>query len=73
MSLELFQQTRAAATYLTQVAEEATTFAYQMAGSKAMRHPSVLQRCMRDMMVGGRHMFVDDKNYEDWAQVLLAS
>lgn len=72
MSNAMFEETRSAATFITQVAEEAVTFAYQQAGSKGMRNPSVLQRCMRDIMVGGRHMFVDDKNYESWATVLLA-
>ncbi|MEH6584809.1 MAG: hypothetical protein V7754_23005, partial [Halioglobus sp.] len=71
LSEELITRTRACATFITQVAEEAMAFAYRQAGSSVMRNPSVLQKAQRDMMVGGRHLFVDEKNYEDLAGQLL--
>ncbi|MRI33080.1 hypothetical protein EOPP23_08800 [Endozoicomonas sp. OPT23] len=72
MTHTMFERTRAASTYITEVCEEAVIWAYRNAGSKAFRNPSVLQRCMRDVSVGGRHMFVDAKNYEDLTKPLMA-
>jgi len=68
---ELINRTRACASFITQAAEDAMSFAYRQAGSGVMRNPSVLQKAQRDMMVGGRHLFVDEKNYEDLASQLL--
>jgi alkylation response protein AidB-like acyl-CoA dehydrogenase len=63
---------RSAASFITQAAEQCMTFAYQQAGSGVMRNPSALQKAQRDMMVGARHLFVDERNYEDLARLLLA-
>ena len=68
---ELTTRTRACATFITQAAENAMSFAYRQAGSAVMRNPSTLQRAQRDLMVGGRHLFVDERNYEDLAKLLL--
>ena len=68
---ELSARTSACASFITQAAEEAMAFAHRQAGSSVMRNPSVLQRAQRDMMVGGRHLFVDEKNYENLAGHLL--
>ncbi len=57
-----------AVAYLTQVCEDVAIWAYRFAGSQGLRNPSLVQRCFRDMMTGGRHVFVDQKSYEAHAQ-----
>jgi len=57
--------------YMTQVAEAATLFAYRSAGSHGLRNPSRVQECFRDMMTGGRHLFVDRRSYEDFTKSKL--
>ncbi len=57
--------------YLTEVAEEATLFAYRAAGSQGLRNPSRVQECFRDIMTGGRHLFVDKKSYEEFTKTTL--
>jgi alkylation response protein AidB-like acyl-CoA dehydrogenase len=68
----VLDDTRAATSWVTRVAEEAVLFAYRNAGSAGLRNPSRLQECLRDMLTGGRHVFVDDKNFEDAVQPRLA-
>ena len=36
-------------------------------------HPSVVQRCFRDMMTGGLHIFVDRKSFEEHAKNVLGA
>ena len=57
--------------YLTEVAEEATLFAYRAAGSQGLRNPSRVQECFRDIMTGGRHLFVDKRSYEEFTKTTL--
>jgi len=57
-----------AVAYMTQVCEEITLWAYRYAGSQGLRNPSLVQRCFRDMMTGGLHIFVDRKSYEEHAK-----
>ena len=54
--------------YMTQICEDVTTFAYRSAGSQGLRNPSLVQRCFRDMLTGGLHIFVDRKSYEEHAK-----
>ncbi len=54
--------------YLTQVCEEIVTWAYRNAGSQGLRNPSLIQRCFRDMLTGGLHVFVDRRSYEEFAK-----
>ena len=54
--------------YLTQICEEVTVWAYRLAGSQGLRNPSLIQRCFRDMMTGGLHVFVDRRSYEEFAK-----
>ena len=67
----VLDDTRAATSWVTRVAEEAVLFAYRNSGSAGLRNPSRIQQCLRDMMTGSRHVFVDDKNFEDAAQARL--
>ncbi|MBK5287614.1 MAG: acyl-CoA dehydrogenase family protein [Acidimicrobiia bacterium] len=62
---------RAAATYATRVATDATHFAYSWAGSAGLR-PSVIQRCLRDMLAASQHIYVDNNTLTGYAQALLA-
>ncbi len=57
-----------AVAYLTQIWEEIAIWAYRFAGSEGLRNPSVVQRCFRDMMTGGLHVFVDRRSYEEHAK-----
>ncbi|MEE8165680.1 MAG: acyl-CoA dehydrogenase family protein [Myxococcota bacterium] len=54
--------------YLTQICEQVTVWAYRLAGSQGLRNPSLIQRCFRDMMTGGLHVFVDRRSYEEFAK-----
>jgi len=60
-----------AVAYLTQVTEDIALWAYRFAGSQGLRNPSLVQRCFRDMMTGGLHVFVDRKSYEEHAKNVL--
>jgi alkylation response protein AidB-like acyl-CoA dehydrogenase len=42
-------------------------------GSQALRHPSVLGRCLRDMSVATQHIFVDQNHYTDAGTALVAA
>jgi len=58
----------AATAYLTQICEDVTLWAYRVSGSQGLRNPSLIQRCFRDMMTGGLHVFVDRRSYEEFAK-----
>ncbi len=62
------RETKAAASYVTKVAKEAVTFAYESSGSVGLRNPSRLQRCFRDIYVGAAHQVFDDRNYVELAK-----
>ena len=54
------------------VAADVVRFAYTWAGSTALRNPSVLGRCFRDMHAGTQHVFVDNNTLADAGVTLLA-
>jgi alkylation response protein AidB-like acyl-CoA dehydrogenase len=62
------RETKTAATYVTKICKEATTFAWESAGGVGIRNPNKLQRCFRDMCVGARHMVFDERNYNELAK-----
>jgi alkylation response protein AidB-like acyl-CoA dehydrogenase len=72
MHAELQQEISGAVAYLTEVAEAATLFAYRWSGSQGLRNPSLIQRCFRDMLTGGLHLYVDRRGYEDLAKRTLS-
>ena len=57
-----------AVAYMTQICEDISSWAYRFAGSQGLRNPSLVQRCFRDMLTGGLHVFVDRKSYEEHAK-----
>jgi alkylation response protein AidB-like acyl-CoA dehydrogenase len=66
------QRMRQATTYATRVAADAARFAYTWAGTDALRNPSVLQRCFRDIHAGTQHIYVDNNTLTGYTQALLA-
>ncbi|MEX2256051.1 MAG: acyl-CoA dehydrogenase family protein [Acidimicrobiia bacterium] len=62
---------RQTTTYATRVATDVVRFAYTWAGSNALRQPSVLGRCFRDMHAGTQHVFVDNNTLTDAGVMLL--
>ena len=68
---ERIRATKAAASYATEIAKAAVTFAYEASGSHGMRNPSRLQRCFRDIFVGAAHQVFDERNYQEAAKPLL--
>ena len=62
---------RAAATYATHVATDAARFAYHWAGSAGLR-PGIIQRCLRDMLAGSQHIYVDNNTLTGYAAALVA-
>jgi alkylation response protein AidB-like acyl-CoA dehydrogenase len=62
------RETKAAASYATEVSKAAVTFAYEASGSAGMRNPSRLQRCFRDIFVGAAHQVFDERNYHELAK-----
>jgi alkylation response protein AidB-like acyl-CoA dehydrogenase len=59
------RETKASATWVTEAAKQACSFAYESAGSHGMRNPSRLQRCFRDIWVGAAHQVFDTRNYNE--------
>jgi indole-3-acetate monooxygenase len=67
------QRLRQATTYATRVAADAARFAYTWAGTDALRNPSVLQRCFRDIHAGTQHIYVDNNTLTAYTQALVAT
>jgi alkylation response protein AidB-like acyl-CoA dehydrogenase len=53
------QRLRQAVAYCTNVAADVVRWCYTWAGSNALRNPSPLGRCLRDISAATQHMFVD--------------
>lgn len=68
VTADRIRETKATSSYVTRVAKEAATFAYEAAGSHGMRNPSVLQRCFRDIYVGAAHQVFDSRNFNELAK-----
>ncbi len=64
------QRLRAATTYATRVAADASRFAYTWAGSAGLR-PGVIQRCFRDLHAGTQHIYVENNTLNGYGQALL--
>jgi alkylation response protein AidB-like acyl-CoA dehydrogenase len=62
---------RQVATWVQQVARDVVTFAYSWSGSAAIRNPSVIGRCLRDISVGAQHMLVEPMTLVDAADEIL--
>jgi alkylation response protein AidB-like acyl-CoA dehydrogenase len=56
-------QARAASTYITEVAQQVTTVAFQAAGGTALFDTNALQLCFRDIAAAGQHFAVSQSAY----------
>ena len=72
-SEEQVARMRVVATWLTQVATDVVRFCHMWAGAAAIRNPSALGRCTRDIHVGTQHMIVDPVSLAQFASPLIAS
>lgn len=64
-------EARAAATYITEVAQRVTSVAFQAAGGGALFDSNPLQRCFRDVSAAGQHFFVSQTAYRALGQLRL--
>ncbi len=62
---------RAVATYATRIATDAARFAFSWAGSAGLRD-GVMQRCLRDLLAGSQHIYVDNNTLTGYATALVA-
>lgn len=67
------QRLRQTTTYATRIAADVVRFAYTWAGTNALREPSVLGRCFRDMHAATQHVFVDNNTLTDAGILRLGS
>jgi alkylation response protein AidB-like acyl-CoA dehydrogenase len=65
-------EARAAAVYITEVAQRVTTVAFQSAGGGALFDANPLQRCFRDVHAAGQHFVVSQSAYRALGQFKLA-
>jgi indole-3-acetate monooxygenase len=65
-------EARAAAMYITEVAQRVTTVAFQSAGGGALFDTNPLQRCFRDVHAVGQHFVVSQSSYRALGQFKLA-
>jgi alkylation response protein AidB-like acyl-CoA dehydrogenase len=64
-------EARAAATYVTEVAQRVTSVAFQAAGGGALFESNPLQRCFRDVFAAGQHFAVSQTSYRALGQFKL--
>jgi alkylation response protein AidB-like acyl-CoA dehydrogenase len=67
------QRFRQVATYTHYVAADVVGWCYSWAGTDALRHPSALGRCQRDILGATQHVYVDPATMVDaGAEILTA-
>lgn len=71
LSAEQSARMRQAATWVTLVAQDIVSFAYNWGGSASIRSTSVLGRCLRDISVAAMHMVVEPVALVQAAQPIL--
>jgi alkylation response protein AidB-like acyl-CoA dehydrogenase len=64
-------EARAASTYITEIAQHATSIAFQVAGGGALFDRNPLQRCLRDVLAAGQHFVVSQTSYQALGQFKL--
>lgn len=67
----LIARMRQATTWAHKVADEVVSFCHLWGGTQAVRNPSALGRCTRDMAVAKNHLFVDPITYVTTAGPIL--
>ncbi|MDB5687381.1 MAG: hsaA, partial [Rhizorhabdus sp.] len=66
-----FARLRQAVVYIHNVASDVVRFCHVQGGSDALRNPSVLGRCMRDMHTATQHVFVDPTHLMNVAGAII--
>jgi alkylation response protein AidB-like acyl-CoA dehydrogenase len=69
-TVEQIALTRMAMRHLHDVVSEISTFAHRAARGLSL-HPSILQRCYRDIHAGTQHIFLADEIVQECGRVLL--
>ena len=64
-------EVRAAASYVTEVAQRVTTVAFQSAGGGALFDTNPLQRCFRDVYAAGQHFMMSQSSFRARGQFKL--
>jgi len=64
-------QARAACTYISEIAQDVTSIAFQAAGGGALFDANPLQRCFRDVVAAGQHFVVSQTSYQALGQFKL--
>ena len=64
-------EVRAAASYVTEVAQRVTTVAFQSAGGGALFDTNPLQRCFRDIYAAGQHFMMSQSSFRALGQFKL--
>jgi hypothetical protein len=64
-------EVRAAASYVTEVAQRVTTVAFQAAGGGALFDTNPLQRCFRDVYAAGQHFMMSQSSFRALGQFKL--
>jgi alkylation response protein AidB-like acyl-CoA dehydrogenase len=64
-------EVRAAAAYVTEVARNVTSIAFQAAGGGALFDTNPLQRCFRDVVAAAQHFVVSQTSYQALGQFKL--
>jgi alkylation response protein AidB-like acyl-CoA dehydrogenase len=67
----LLAEMRGSAVYVTEVAREICTMAFQYGGGAALYLNNPLQRCLRDIHAASQHLLMSSRAYENHAQFLL--
>ena len=68
-----YQRIRQASTWVTKVGMDTVNFAYNWSGSKGLREPSAMGRCLRDMHAATQHVYVDSTTMVNAAPSVLGS
>jgi alkylation response protein AidB-like acyl-CoA dehydrogenase len=64
-------EVRAAASYVTEVAQRVTTVAFQSVGGGALFDTNPLQRCFRDIYAAGQHFMMSQSSFRALGQFKL--
>jgi alkylation response protein AidB-like acyl-CoA dehydrogenase len=64
-------EVRAAASYVTEVAQRVTTVAFQSVGGDALFDTNPLQRCFRDVYAAGQHFMMSQSSFRALGQFKL--
>lgn len=71
IGLELHAQSKAIATYVTEIAVDIATQAFRYGGASALFQPNILEILLRDINAAAQHIMLSDVAYEQYGVELL--